>query len=121
MVVLLLPNLSLLVHFKIKYMFPGNLLNVLKGSIKLEPLKRSKNRTRIGRVSLELTDTLAAEAVNIPAIMQNSQVRWYHGKHVMSHAKDMCAVGTWIFARSPFSLVQYINISVSLFEDNLSL
>ncbi|KAF8164710.1 hypothetical protein B0H34DRAFT_670737 [Crassisporium funariophilum] len=61
------------------------------GNIKLEPLKRSKNRTKIARVALTLGDTLAAQAVNTPEMMQNPEVRWYQGKHVVSHAQDKCA------------------------------
>jgi len=52
-----------------------------------------------------LADTLAAQAVNTPEMMQNLEVRWYCGKQVVSHAQDECTIGTWIFARSPFSLV----------------
>ena len=81
-------------------------LPVLTGSIELEPLKRSQNRTKIARLSFRLADTLAAQAVNIPEAMQNPEVQWYRGKHVLSRAEDECAVGSWIFARSPFSSVR---------------
>ena len=82
--------------------------NVPTGSVKLKPLKRSKNQMRITRLSLKLGDTLARQAINAPEAMQNPEVRWYHGKNVISQAEDECAVGTWIFARSPFSLVRCI-------------
>src|ERR1700678_669045 len=77
------------------------------GSIKLEPLKRTQNRTRIARISLRLADTHAAQAVNTPESMQNPELRWYRGKNVLPQAEDECAVGTWIFARSPFSSVRH--------------
>ena|SRR5271156_1630495 len=79
----------------------------IAGTIKLEPLKRSKNGTKIVRLSSRLDETLAIQAVNIPETMKNPEVRWYHGKNVLSQAEDECAVGTWIFAKSPFSSVRY--------------
>lgn len=88
------------------FMLPKYLIGTA-GTIKLEPLKRPKNGTKIARLSFRLTETLARQAVNIPETMRNPEVRWYHGKHVISQAEDACAVGTWIFARSPFSSVRY--------------
>ena len=40
-------------------------------------------------------------------MMKNPEVWWYHRQHVLFQAEDKCVVGTWIFARSPFSLVRY--------------
>jgi hypothetical protein len=95
------------VPFQLIFILP-KYLDESTGSIKLEPLKRSKNGTRIARLSLKLAETLAEQTVNIPEAMRNPEVRWYRGKHVLSQAEDECAVGTWIFAQSPFSLVRYL-------------
>lgn len=90
----------------------------IAGSIKLEPLKRSQNRTKITRLSFRLADTLASQAVNIPEAMQNPEVRWHRGKHVISHADDECVIGTWIFAQSPFSSVR--NPFLNIFRTSLN-
>jgi hypothetical protein len=79
---------------------------IYTGSVKLESLKRSSTRKKIDRPTLRLADTCAVQAINIPETMQNPEIEWYRGKHVLSHAGDECAVATWIFARSPFSSVR---------------
>ena len=46
----------------------------------------------------------AFKAVNVPEAIKDKQRLWYHGKEVIAQSQDVCPIGSWIYAASPFSV-----------------
>ncbi|PPQ69579.1 hypothetical protein CVT24_001379, partial [Panaeolus cyanescens] len=78
-------------------------------TIKLIPVKRNTNRTKIPRQPLLWGSTLSASAINIQS--HYAQLQWFPGKSVVSRAGDICKVGGWVFAQSEELNFQNIGIS----------
>jgi len=72
------------------------------GTIRLEPVKREENK-QLPSIPVVLGQTYSSKAINIPPSITD-EMRWHRGKHVISHAQDECCIGSWVFAKSPFSV-----------------
>jgi hypothetical protein len=78
------------------------------GSVKLAAMKCvAKKRVR---ESFALSATQACRAVNYSSYSPHSI--WFKGKEVVSDNLDECAIGSWIFAKSPID----VNIIFAHFE-----
>lgn len=83
------------------------------GNIKVDVLKHSPNGKKTLQVAMEwMNTTHAVHAINIPEVINtNPNMKWYHGKSVVSQVHNEYAIGTWTFAKSPFCIVHLKTIT----------
>ncbi|KAJ7454647.1 hypothetical protein B0H11DRAFT_1926478 [Mycena galericulata] len=70
-----------------------------QGSVKLQPVKRLKGRPTPSRPDFRLMDTDAKTAINISSY--GPETIWKRCINVVSKARDICPVSSWVYAISP--------------------
>ncbi|KAJ7450480.1 hypothetical protein B0H11DRAFT_2161827 [Mycena galericulata] len=70
-----------------------------QGSVKLQPVKRLKGPPTPSRPDFKLMDTDAKTAINISSY--GPETIWKRCINVVSKARDICPVSSWVYAISP--------------------
>ncbi|KAJ7495328.1 hypothetical protein FB451DRAFT_1387366 [Mycena latifolia] len=70
-----------------------------QGSVKLQPLKRTKGVPTPPRKQFKLSETDAAKAINIASYKIDSV--WQRCINVVSKSRDICPVSSWVYVISP--------------------
>ena len=84
------------------YHMTVNLRNL--GSFRLEPLKRSADNKIEKRKYIPWHQTQGAKAVNSSEIVSSL---WTACRFVVASSGDLCLVGSWVFATSPFNVRRF--------------
>jgi len=71
-------------------------------------VKRGEKGAKCPRPKISINETRAVDAVNSFDATHNATApsHWYRCTHVVSQAQDKCTIGSWVFAKSPFSSVR---------------
>lgn len=87
--------------------------------VKLLPIKHEKNKGA-ARPEHRWAEMATASAINCGCVERNDNTLWHRGKHVVAQSQDRCQTGTWVFAKSPFSVSETILKFVDDTENSIS-